>query len=478
MVDEGKANKQYLIRVAFVEIYNECIHDLLSSDPRAKREMKEDPKKGVYIKDLVMQTVNNIKQMHQYMDQGNSGKSIGATAMNEGSSRSHTVFTIFVESSEEGEQGANNFKNAKLNLVDLAGSERQDKTQATGDRLKEAQKINLSLSALGAVIGALVDGKAKHIPYRDSKLTRMLQDSLGGNTKTLMIAAVSPASDNFEETMSTLRYATRAKMIKNKPTVNQDPKDAMLAQFQDEIKKLKEMLKARGGDVNVHAAVSSDEMATLSRLKEMEEENVERQEALVNKRKLANDRQAMLEEEKKRQAELKRLLEEMENRQHQEQADDWENEEIEQAKLDREMNMEEQEKENKKEEKRREKIEAEEELDKKLEKGEVPQELYNLQQQYDRLLKKFKEKELEMKDLDGEFVDEKLDYLEALREQKKETKFLSKLLPRLISTEDIDKLRMKSTWDYNNNSFITPGFLLRNKHITMPKMPKKERRPV
>lgn len=462
--------------MSFIEIYNECVHDLLGTDPRAKMEMKEDPKKGVYIKDLAMHTVNNIKQMHTYMDQGNSGKSVGATAMNEGSSRSHSVFTIFIESSEESEGEAANFKSAKLNLVDLAGSERQDKTQATGDRLKEAQKINLSLSALGNVIQALVDGKAKHIPYRDSKLTRILQDSLGGNTKTLMIAAVSPASDNYDETMSTLRYASRAKMIKNKPTVNMDPKDAMLAQFSDEIKKLKEMLKARGGDVNVHAAVSSDEMATLGRLKEMEEENREREEALVNKRKLANDRAAMLKEEKKRQEEIKRMMEEMEIRQHQEKTDDFENEEIEQAKLDREMNMEERDREIKKDAKLKERMQAEEDLDKKLEKGEVPQELYNLQQQYDRLLKKFKEKELEIKDLDGEFVDEKLDYLEALREQKKETKLLSKLLPRLISTEDIDKLRMKSTWDYNNNCFITPGFLLRNKHITMPKMPKKERR--
>ena len=439
-------------------------------------EMKEDPKKGVYIKDLTMNTVNNIKQMHAYMDQGNAGKSIGATAMNEGSSRSHSVFTIFVESSEESGEGANNFKSAKLNLVDLAGSERQDKTQATGDRLKEAQKINLSLSALGNVIQALVDGKAKHIPYRDSKLTRMLQDSLGGNTKTLMIAAISPASDNYDETMSTLRYASRAKMIKNKPTVNMDPKDAMLAQYADEIKKLKELLKGRGGEVAVQGAVTSEELASLAKLKEMEEKNREREEALLSKRKAASDRQALLAEEKKRQDELKRLLEEMENRAVEDRPEEWEQEEIEQAKLDREINMEERDKEEKKEEKKLEKRRVEEEIDQKIEKGEVPKQIQNLKQQYDRLLKKFKEKELEQRDLDGEFVDEKLDYLEALRQQKKETRLLAKLLPKLISTEDIDKLRMKSTWDDNNNSFITPGFLLRNKHITMPKMPKKERR--
>jgi len=124
----------------------------------------------------------------------------------------------------------------------LAGSERQSKTQATGERLKEAIKINLSLSALGNVISALIDGKSTHIPYRDSKLTRLLQDSLGGNTKTLMIAAFSPADNNYDETLSTLRYASRAKQIKNQPKVNEDPKDALLKEYADEIKKLKEML--------------------------------------------------------------------------------------------------------------------------------------------------------------------------------------------------------------------------------------------
>jgi hypothetical protein len=114
---------------------------------------------------------------------------------------------------------------------------------ATGDRLKEATKINLSLSALGNVISALVDGKSTHIPYRDSKLTRLLQDSLGGNTKTLMVACLSPADNNYDETLSTLRYANRAKNIKNKPKINEDPKDALLREYQDEIKRLKSMLQ-------------------------------------------------------------------------------------------------------------------------------------------------------------------------------------------------------------------------------------------
>ena len=176
------------------------------------------------------------------MDKGNRNRMTGATLMNADSSRSHSIFTINVEMCEAGDDGEEHFRVGKLNLVDLAGSERQSKTGATGDRLKEATKINLSLSALGNVISALVDGKSKHIPYRDSKLTRLLQDSLGGNTKTLMIAAISPAADNYDETLSTLRYANRAKNIKNKPKINEDPKDALLRQLQDEINLLKAQL--------------------------------------------------------------------------------------------------------------------------------------------------------------------------------------------------------------------------------------------
>jgi kinesin family protein 3/17 len=127
-------------------------------------------------------------------------------------------------------------------MVDLAGSERIAKTGATGDRLKEATKINLSLSSLCHVISALTDSKSTYVPYRDSKLTRLLQDSLGGNTKTLMISNVGPADYNYDETMNTLRYASRAKNIKNKPKINEDPKDALLREYQDEITKLREQL--------------------------------------------------------------------------------------------------------------------------------------------------------------------------------------------------------------------------------------------
>ena len=173
------------------------------------------------------------------LDTGSSNKNVAATDMNAGSSRSHCIFTLEIESSEMGEDGEPKVKKGKLNLVDLAGSERQKKTSATGDRLKEAKSINLSLTCLGNVISALVDGKSKHIPYRNSQLTRLLEDSLGGNAKTLMFAAVGPADYNFDETMNTLRYANRAKNIKNKPKVNRNPKDAKIKEMQDEISALR-----------------------------------------------------------------------------------------------------------------------------------------------------------------------------------------------------------------------------------------------
>ncbi|XP_033121283.1 kinesin-like protein KIF17 isoform X2 [Anneissia japonica] len=238
-------NVKYLVRASYLEIYNEEIRDLLGKDSKLKLDLKEHPDKGVYVKDLSMHTVQNVRACEKVMEMGWKNRSTGATLMNADSSRSHSIFTIHVEMCETDDGGEDHLRAGKLNLVDLAGSERQGKTGATGERLKEATKINLSLSALGNVISALVDGKSKHIPYRDSKLTRLLQDSLGGNTKTLMVACLSPADNNYDETLSTLRYANRAKNIKNKPKINEDPKDALLREYQEEIKKLKEMLSGK-----------------------------------------------------------------------------------------------------------------------------------------------------------------------------------------------------------------------------------------
>jgi len=175
--------KKWLVRVSYLEIYNEEIKDLLGKDTKKKLELKENPETGVYVKDLSSYVVKSVEEIDNLMTKGNKNRAVGATLMNAESSRSHSIFTITVECCDTGIDGKDHFYAGKLHLVDLAGSERQSKTGATGERLKEATKINLSLSALGNCISALVDGKSKHIPYRDSKLTRLLQDSLGGNSK-------------------------------------------------------------------------------------------------------------------------------------------------------------------------------------------------------------------------------------------------------------------------------------------------------
>ncbi|XP_075901946.1 kinesin-like protein KIF3B [Nelusetta ayraudi] len=240
-------NQQYLVRASYLEIYQEEIRDLLSKDQARRLELRERPDKGVYVSDLSSFVTKSVQEIEHVMCVGNQNRSVGATNMNEHSSRSHAIFVITVECSEVGVDGENHIRVGKLNLVDLAGSERQAKTGAQGERLKEATKINLSLSALGNVISALVDGKSSHIPYRDSKLTRLLQDSLGGNARTVMVANIGPASYNVEETLTTLRYANRAKNIKNKPRINEDPKDAVLREFQEEIARLKAQLHKRSG---------------------------------------------------------------------------------------------------------------------------------------------------------------------------------------------------------------------------------------
>lgn len=179
--------------------------------------------------------------MLKVMTTGNRNRTVGYTNMNDHSSRSHAIFQISIEMCNT---ETNMVRVGKLNLIDLAGSERQSKTGATADRLKEASKINKALSSLGNVISALAEN-SPHIPYRDSKLTRLLQDSLGGNSKTIMIANIGPASSNYEESLTTLRYSHRAKAINNKPVKNEDPKDAKLREYQQEIARLKYLIAER-----------------------------------------------------------------------------------------------------------------------------------------------------------------------------------------------------------------------------------------
>nr|XP_020495566.1 kinesin-like protein KIF3C isoform X1 [Labrus bergylta] len=246
-ISRSQSDRQYLVRASYLEIYLEEVRDLLDPNHGSARalELRESPDSGVYVRDLTSCVCKSIKEIEEVMNVGNQARAVGATDMNEHSSRSHALFLITVECSQPGPDGRKHIRVGRLNLVDLAGSERQAKTGVQGERLKEAAKINLSLSALGNVISALADGRSGHVPYRDSKLTRLLQDSLGGNAKTVMVATLGPSSQHYDETLTTLRYANRAKNIQNQPRVNEDPKDALLREFQMEIARLRAQLNHR-----------------------------------------------------------------------------------------------------------------------------------------------------------------------------------------------------------------------------------------
>nr|XP_023013785.1 kinesin-like protein KIF3A [Leptinotarsa decemlineata] len=237
-ISRASGEKSFVVKVTYLEIYNEDVRDLLSTDPNKKLAIRERKDIGVYVKDLMGFTVDSIESITDLLNRGNKNRVTKSTLMNDISSRSHAIFTVTIESKNRID---NKTTVGKLNLVDLAGSERASRTQATGERLREASNINLSLSVLGNVISALVDGKSTHIPYRNSKLTRLLQDSLGGNSKTAMIAMVSPADIDYEESMCTLRYAARVKYIKNCVKINVEEK-GLIEGFELEIAELQQKL--------------------------------------------------------------------------------------------------------------------------------------------------------------------------------------------------------------------------------------------
>ncbi|KAM4636768.1 kinesin-like protein KIF11 [Discoglossus pictus] len=239
---------EFSVKVSLLEIYNEELFDLLSPSPDVSErlQMFDDPrnKRGVIIKGLEEVTVHNKDEVYQILERGAAKRTTASTLMNAYSSRSHSVFSVTIHMKETTVDGEELVKIGKLNLVDLAGSENIGRSGAVDKRAREAGNINQSLLTLGRVITALVE-RAPHIPYRESKLTRILQDSLGGRTKTSIIATVSPASINLEETVSTLEYAHRAKNILNKPEVNQKlTKRALIKEYTEEIERLKKDLTA------------------------------------------------------------------------------------------------------------------------------------------------------------------------------------------------------------------------------------------
>ena len=242
-------NTKFIIRASFLQIYNESISDLLKPDKK-NLQIREDKKKGIYVDLLSEWAVRTPVDLYALLKKGGNLRATSSTYMNDVSSRSHAVFVITVEqmTTELNQGNKTQIKVGKLNLVDLAGSERIRITGTTGQQLEESKKINKSLSCLGNVINALTDKKNKnnYIPYRDSKLTRLLQDSLGGNCKTTMIAMISPSQDAFSESLSTLYFAQRAKKIKNRPIINEDVNNrALIRKYENELQNLKNELELK-----------------------------------------------------------------------------------------------------------------------------------------------------------------------------------------------------------------------------------------
>uniref|UniRef100_A0A8C2VP63 Kinesin family member 1C n=1 Tax=Chinchilla lanigera TaxID=34839 RepID=A0A8C2VP63_CHILA len=250
--ENQSAQLSYSVEVSYMEIYCERVRDLLNPKSRGSLRVREHPILGPYVQDLSKLAVTSYADIADLMDCGNKARTVAATNMNETSSRSHAVFTIvFTQRCHDQLTGLDSEKVSKISLVDLAGSERADSSGARGMRLKEGANINKSLTTLGKVISALADMQSKKrksdfIPYRDSVLTWLLKENLGGNSRTAMIAALSPADINYEETLSTLRYADRTKQIRCNAVINEDPNARLIRELQEEVARLRELLMAQG----------------------------------------------------------------------------------------------------------------------------------------------------------------------------------------------------------------------------------------
>ncbi|XP_028817175.1 kinesin-like protein KIF1A isoform X6 [Denticeps clupeoides] len=277
----------YSVEVSYMEIYCERVRDLLNPKNKGNLRVREHPLLGPYVEDLSKLAVTSYNDIQDLMDSGNKARTVAATNMNETSSRSHAVFNIiFTQKRHDSETDNTSEKVSKISLVDLAGSERADSTGAKGTRLKEGANINKSLTTLGKVISALAEvdsGSNKNkkkkkvesfIPYRDSVLTWLLRENLGGNSRTAMVAALSPADINYDETLSTLRYADRAKQIRCNAVINEDPNNRLVRELKDEVSRLKELLYAQGlGDIIETYRGPGDEITGLKYLSDYKNNN-------------------------------------------------------------------------------------------------------------------------------------------------------------------------------------------------------------
>ncbi|XP_048586987.1 kinesin-like protein unc-104 isoform X2 [Nematostella vectensis] len=317
---EAETNDEmtFSVEVSYLEIYCEHVRDLLRPSAKSNLRVREHPVLGPYVEDLSKLAVTTFDDINDLIDEGNKARTVAATNMNETSSRSHAIFSIiFTQRKHDELSSLTTEKVSKLSLVDLAGSERADSTGNKGERLKEGANINKSLTTLGKVISALAEQSSHHhkkkrrsdfIPYRDSTLTWLLKENLGGNSKTAMIAAVSPADINYEETLSTLRYADRAKHIMCKAIVNEDPNAKVIRELKQEVLRLKEILLSEGYAVDQLNSIlanpvqqmrrTSQDGTTLERLQASEkliaELNETWEEKLRKTEAIKQEREAML----------------------------------------------------------------------------------------------------------------------------------------------------------------------------------------
>jgi hypothetical protein len=300
-IKESSQKKKFMVTASYIELYKEQLNDLLvpptnnpiGTEQKKKPEIHEHPDFGIYVTNISKETVPDRHSMIEKLEYGKKNRKHAETLMNSESSRSHAIFMITLESAEVVDE-EECFRKAKLNMVDLAGSERQSKTKVSGDELRNAIDINVSLTTLGLVIESLISSKKKHVPYRDSQLTRLLQDSLGGNTKTVMIANIGPANYNIDETISTLKYADRAKSIKNKPIINEDPKDAKLRQYGDEIARLKAELAKEYAEFGGFEGMAGSLPMHMDMDEEMEGKLIE--ERIKEKKKLEDEKARIMEQ--------------------------------------------------------------------------------------------------------------------------------------------------------------------------------------
>ena len=459
---EGES-KKFLVRCSFVEIYNEEVRDLLVNNNK-KLDIREDPKKGTFVKDLTYITLKDADDIQRCLDKGNKNRHVGATSMNDQSSRSHSLFTVYLETEENGK-----IRSGKLNLVDLAGSERVGKTNATGQTFDEGKKINLSLTALGSVIDALSFNR-KHIPYKDSKLTRLLADSLGGNTKTVMFANISPASYNYEETVGTLRYASRAKLIKNAPKINEDPKDALLRKYEEEIKALKEHLTNGGNEKEIKKIkkkkkkIKKEKVEKENNEEENEEEENEEDDGYNDFALVRDDPEKIKLKEKLAELEKNLVCGKKFETSEKNMDEGGDNEEM-------RKKIEEQEEQNKKfREYREQQLKQSEEMEKKLKKLEEEKikEEENLKNDVNKLQHKIKELNSEIEDLKIDNSKDRTDFMESVKQIYRNNQLYREIIRYLLTDSELNKIIQMSKYNEDEDEWNVQSFSLKEKSLALP----------